>query len=141
MKWLCTMYVFGFEWFRRLCLCFLFFIFYFFYQKHMNIAASGSCVLCMGPTPLSMSTHCLVMALLVGPVYCSRDPQISLFSNFFIKNESHDTIHTFKNYFVTVFSVFSFSINKFNPNGPYISHSCLVFFFVLEELIKTVNYI
>ena len=23
-----------------------------------------------------------------------------------IKNESHDTIHTFKNYFVTVFSVF-----------------------------------
>ena len=81
------------------------------------------------------------MVLLVGLVYCSRDPQISLFSNFFIKNESHDTIHTFKNYFVTVFSVFSFSINKFNPNGPYISHSCLVFFFVLEELIKTVNYI
>ena len=25
-----------------------------------------------------------------------------------IKNESHDTIHTFKNYFVIVFSVFSF---------------------------------
>ena len=45
------------------------------------------------------------MVLLVGLVYCSRDPQISLFSNFFIKNESHDTIHTFKNYFVTVFSV------------------------------------
>ena len=31
---------------------------------------------------------------------------------------SHDTIHTFKNYFVTVFSVFNFSKNKFNPNGP-----------------------
>ena len=59
------------------------------------------------------------MVLLVGLVYCSRDPQISLFSNFFIKNESHDTIHTFKNYFVTVFLVFSFSNNKFNPNGPY----------------------
>ena len=37
------------------------------------------------------------------------DPQTSFFNNFFIKNGSHDTIHTFKNYFVTVFSVFSFS--------------------------------
>ena len=36
------------------------------------------------------------------------DPQTSLFSNFFIKNRSHGTIHTFKNYFATVFSVFSF---------------------------------
>ena len=35
------------------------------------------------------------------------------------KNGSHGTIHTFKNYFVTVFSVFNFSNNKFNPNGPY----------------------
>ena len=31
---------------------------------------------------------------------------------------SHDTIHIFKNYFATVFSVFSFSKNKFNPNTP-----------------------
>ena len=42
-----------------------------------------------------------------------------------IKNESHSTIHTFKNYFATVFSIFSFQFsifnfnnNKFNPNGP-----------------------
>ena len=44
--------------------------------------------------------------------------QISLFSNFFIKNWSYGTIHTFKNYFVTVFSVFSFQFqqNKFYPN-------------------------
>ena len=41
-------------------------------------------------------------------VHCSRDPQTSLFNNFFIKNESHDTIHTFKNYFTTVFLIFSF---------------------------------
>ena len=33
-----------------------------------------------------------------------------------IKNRSHDTIYTFKNYFATVFSVFS--NNKLNPNGP-----------------------
>ena len=48
------------------------------------------------------------------------DSQILLFSNFFIKNESHDTIHIFKNYFAVIFSVavFSFSNNKFNPNGP-----------------------
>ena len=46
--------------------------------------------------------------------------QISLFNNFFIKIESHNTIYTFKNYFVTVFSVlvFSFNNNKFNPNEP-----------------------
>ena len=46
-------------------------------------------------------------------------PQIPLFSHFFIKNGSHDTIHTFKNYFATMFSVsiFSFSKNKLNPNG------------------------
>ena len=35
-----------------------------------------------------------------------------------IKNWSHDTIHTFKNYFVIIFSVFSSRNNKFNPNGP-----------------------
>ena len=40
-----------------------------------------------------------------------------------IKNEFYGTIHTFKNYFATVVSVFSFSNNKFNPNGP------IVFFF------------
>ena len=41
-------------------------------------------------------------------VYCWRDPQTTLFSNFFIKNGSHGTIYTFKNYFTTVFSVFNF---------------------------------
>ena len=37
------------------------------------------------------------------------NPQISLFINFFIKNGSHDTIHTFKNYFATMFFNFQFS--------------------------------
>ena len=52
-------------------------------------------------------------------VYYSRVSQTSFFSNFFIKNGSHSTIHTFKNYFATVFSVFSFQFqqNKFYPNG------------------------
>ena len=34
------------------------------------------------------------------------------------KNGSHNTIHIFKNYFTTVFSVFSFSKNKLYPNEP-----------------------
>ena len=37
------------------------------------------------------------------------------FNKLFIKNRSHIIIHTFKNYFVTVFSVFS---NKRYPNRP-----------------------
>ena len=37
------------------------------------------------------------------------DLQISLFGHFFIKNGSHGTIYTFKNYFATVFLVFNFS--------------------------------
>ena len=35
--------------------------------------------------------------------------QTTLFSHFFIKNGSHGTIHTFKNYFATVFFSFQFS--------------------------------
>ena len=57
--------------------------------------------------------HCSsTIAVLI--MYCSST--VHVFKN--IKNGSHDTIHTFKNYFATVFSVFSFSNNKFNPNGP-----------------------
>ena len=56
-------------------------------------------------------------------MHCSQVSQIPLFSNFFIKNGSHDTIYTFKNYLATVFliSIFSFSNNKLNPNGPCVS--------------------
>ena len=44
-------------------------------------------------------------------VHYSRDPQTPLFNNIFIKNRSHGTIHTFKNYFATVFSVFNFQFS------------------------------
>ena len=37
-----------------------------------------------------------------------------------IKNKSHDTIHTFKNYFIIILSVFNFNNNKLNPNRPII---------------------
>ena len=46
------------------------------------------------------------------------DSQIPLFNNFFIKNWSYGTIHTFKNYFATVFFSFQFQQNKFYPNKP-----------------------
>ena len=42
------------------------------------------------------------------------DPQISLFSNFFIKNRSHGTIYTFKYYFATVFFSFQFQFSVFS---------------------------
>ena len=53
-----------------------------------------------------------------APMHCSRVSQITLFNNFFIKNWSHSTIYTFKNYFTIVFSVavFNFSKNKLYPN-------------------------
>ena len=50
------------------------------------------------------------------------NPQISFFINFFIKNGSHGTIYTFKNYFTTVISAinFQFQQNKSYPNRPLI---------------------
>ena len=57
---------------------------------------------------------------------CTRslftNPQIPLFSNFFIKNGSHSTTHTFKNYFAIVFSVFSFSKISFIQTDPQSNH-------------------
>ena len=48
-----------------------------------------------------------VLSFSMGPIHYSRDPQTSFFIKNFIKNRSHGTIHTFKNYVATVFSVFS----------------------------------
>ena len=69
------------------------------------------------------------------------DPQIPFFSNFFIKNWSHSTIHIFKNYFATVFSVFSFQFqrNKFYLNRPYIIK--IFFFFLLHIITFTIHHI
>ena len=69
------------------------------------------------------------------------DPQISHFINFFIKNGSHDTIHTFKNYFAIVFFSFQFQFSGFSciqtyPTSYFIcwanwnqEESCLIFKF------------
>ena len=65
---------------------------------------------------MSLFTHCF------GIVYALfMEPTATLFKKN-IKNGSHDTIHTFKNYFATVFSVFNFQFQqiKFYPNRPYV---------------------
>ena len=101
-----------------LAFAFAFLFLFLFFTRSMNTAASGSRALCMGPTPLSTSTHWPCYSTASGSRVLFTGPTISIFSNFFIKNWSHDTIHIFKNYFVTMFSVFSFSNNKFNSNRP-----------------------
>ena len=53
----------------------------------------------------------------------------------YIKNGSQGTIHTFKNYFAIVFSLFSFQQNKLYLNGPYIfwkSNNWLHVFYILN---------
>ena len=54
-----------------------------FFKKHASVFSSGSCVLFMGFTNI-------------------------FFTKIFIKNRFHDTIHTFKNYFIIVFLSFNF---------------------------------
>ena len=67
---------------------------------------------------LRLAFFCESCVLLTGPVSMNFN-----ISNF--KSESHSIIHTFKNYFTTVFSVsvFNFSKNKLNPNGLLKSNS------------------
>ena len=51
--------------------------------------------------------YVVVVAFPVGPVRYSWNPQTSFFNKIFIKNRFHCTIYTFKNYFATVFLIFS----------------------------------
>ena len=76
-----------------------FFHFFFFFPLHFTHFALGQG---------TINTVAILF------IYCSST--VYVFKN--IKNGSHDTIHIFKIYFAIVFSVFSFSNNKFNPNGP-----------------------
>ena len=76
----------------------------------------------------------------MGPVNSTRDSQISLFSNFFIKIGFHGTIHTFKNYFATVFLVFNFQFqqNKFYPNKPL--DECIVIDLPKLDRVPSINF-
>ena len=100
----------GWVWIARLRLCFSFLFFFFLHAfvslrlLFMYCSINSSHKLWLFYFFQSISTH---RALFM-------DPQISLFSNFFIKNGSHGTIYTFKNYFTTVFFSFQFQFSVFN---------------------------
>ena len=74
--------------------------------------------MCVWRFPKAHFAFQLFFFFLSWNVWLFPNSQISLFSNFFIKNGSHGIIHTFKNYFATVFSIFSFQQNKWYPNTP-----------------------
>ena len=65
---------------------------------------------------MCVSAFCWKM---VGLMALFTDPQKSSKHKFQYKFESYSTIHTFKNYFVTVFSVFN---NKWYLNRPFLLH-------------------
>ena len=58
------------------------------------------------------------------------------FRKFFFKTGSHSTIHTFKNYFVTMFLFFS---NKRYPNRPLLFSLFLLLFMDLTALFGTIH--
>ena len=98
------------------CLRFAFLIFFFFFSRILE--KRGYC-------SLNSNRKCWLFYRKQCISVLFMDPQILLFSNFFIKNRSHGTIYTFKNYFATVFLVFSFQFqqNKFYPNRPLMKKS------------------
>ena len=126
-------YVFCFSNFLSVYLFFVFFFFFFFYffffsdyyrKIYSTCLDSNDCGVCV--FVLHFLSFFFIQLAMVdkstvnsASVHCLRVLQITLFSNFFIKNGSHGTIYTFKNYFPTVFSVsvFNFNKNKFNSNG------------------------
>ena len=102
--------------------CSFFFFFFFFFSRVL-----GYCSYC------SMNSNRKYWLSAVNSVHmhCLRIHKFHFLSIFLIKNGSHITNHTFKNYFATVFSVFSFQFqqNKFYPNTPIrlCSHFSLVY--------------
>ena len=84
------------------CVCvFCFFFFFFFFFFYAFYFRPGDNYHCSHVITL-LFTHCsnTIYALFIGPT-------TTLFKKN-IKNGSHGTIYTFKNYFATVFSVFNF---------------------------------
>ena len=83
---------------------FCFFFFFFFSRVYETCSYCSCTVHEQQPQNLTFLTFFSRCALFM-------DPQISFFSNFFIKNGSYGTIHTFKNFFVTVFFNFQFQFS------------------------------
>ena len=98
-----TMCVFGFQ----VCVSKLRLVPFFFFFSRVLVYC-GYC-------SVNSNRKCWLSAVNSAHMHCLRTHKFHFFINFFIKNGSHITIHIFKNYFATVFSVFSFQFqqNKF----------------------------
>ena len=101
--------------FLRPCLRFVL-LFFFFFCFHAFLEECGYC---------SMNSTWTVAANVNFSQWTVHSctiyrPTNLFFINFFIKNGSHGTIYTFKNYFATVISAISFQFqqNKSYPNRP-----------------------
>ena len=118
------------------CCIFLFFIFFWHAFKEIVWLLFMHCSWIVAAL-FDLST---IFSTSVSPVNSTRDSQISLFSNFFIKIGSHGTIHKFKNYFTTVFLVFNFQFqqNKFYPNEPL--DECIVIDLPKLDRVPSINF-
>ena len=99
---------------------FMFCVFQVFSQFHSKVWFGFTfCALmfCVFPFFYFLAVLFDFSVILVSPMHCLQNPQTSLFNNIFIKNKLYGTIYRFKNYFVTVFSVFNFQQNKLYLNG------------------------
>ena len=90
---------------RNYCVCIFLFFFFFFFSSRVS-AFLGDKNHC-----LRIVHHC--SCILQCIVYGTYNPFIQKKN---IKNGSYSTIHTFTNYFATVFSIFIFSKNKLYQN-------------------------
>ena len=86
----------------RFSLFFFFYLFFFLaFTRFKRVRDKIYCLL--------YKCHCLLTVSVLF-MYCWWDPRL-LYTKKSIKNGSHDTIYIFKNYFTTVFSVFSFQFS------------------------------
>ena len=103
----------GYVWVQRLCLRLDFFVLFFLFLFSRVLGQNLLLWLLFMPCAWTVAAK-FDLSNNFQPISAHltlfTDPQISLFSNFFIKNGSHDTIHTFKNYFATVFFSFNFQL-------------------------------
>ena len=89
--------------FESVCvLRFCSFFFFFFFSRVLAKRGYCLCTVQWTVTAKKQTVHHILF----------MDSQIPLFNNFFIKNGSHGTIYTFKNYFTIVISAISFQFQQ-----------------------------
>ena len=71
-------------------------------KMHLLFHFLSACLDCI------KNSRCVCLRFLCGSSALFTRPASTDFSKFLLKITSHDTIHIFKNYFVTLFLVFSF---------------------------------